>query len=53
VEWSGHAPACQRTKLARGTKGQEHARPQKLNTAIAVIGIDIDKNSLHVVGLDE
>src|SRR5438309_11318029 len=25
---------------------------QKLNTAIAVIGIDIGKNSFHVVGLD-
>jgi transposase len=26
---------------------------QKLNGAIAVIGIDIGKNSFHVVGLDE
>src|SRR6266705_458445 len=26
---------------------------QKLNTAIAVIGIDIGKNSFHVVGLDK
>ncbi len=26
---------------------------QKLNTAIAVIGIDIGKNSFHVVGLDD
>ena len=26
---------------------------QKLNTAIAVIGIDIGKNSFHVVGHDE
>ena len=26
---------------------------QKLNTAIAVIGIDIGKNSFHVVGLDQ
>src|SRR5438552_2453965 len=26
---------------------------QKLNTAIAVIGIDIGKNSFHLVGLDE
>src|SRR5438045_8769321 len=25
---------------------------EKLNTAIAVIGIDIGKNSFHVVGLD-
>ena len=27
--------------------------PQKLNTAIAVIGIDIGKNSFHVVGHDQ
>jgi transposase len=26
---------------------------EKLNTAIAVIGIDIGKNSFHVVGLDQ
>ncbi|TMJ67674.1 MAG: IS110 family transposase, partial [Alphaproteobacteria bacterium] len=25
---------------------------EKLNSAIAVIGIDIGKNSFHVVGLD-
>jgi hypothetical protein len=27
--------------------------PQKLSTTIAVIGIDIGKNSFHVVGLDQ
>jgi hypothetical protein len=43
----------QRFKLARGTKDKEHAMSQKLNTAIAVIGIDIGKNSFHVVGHDE
>ena len=26
--------------------------PEKLNTAIAAIGIDIGKNSFHVVGQD-
>ena len=26
---------------------------QKLNSAIAVIGVDIGKNSFHLVGLDE
>jgi hypothetical protein len=30
-------------KLARGAKDKEHAMPQKSNTAIAVIGIDIGK----------
>ena len=42
-----------RFKLARGTKDKEHAMSHKLNTAIAVIGIDIGKNSFHVVGHDE
>ena len=26
---------------------------QSLNSAVAVIGIDIGKNSFHIVGLDE
>ena len=39
--------------LARGTKDKEHAMSQNLNTAIAVVGIDIGKNSFHVVGQDE
>jgi transposase len=43
----------QRWKLARGAKDKEHAMSQTLNTAIAVIGIDIGKNSFHVVGLDQ
>jgi transposase len=42
----------QQSKLARGTEDKEHAMSQTLNTAIAVIGIDIGKNSFHVVGLD-
>jgi hypothetical protein len=40
----------QQAKLARGTKDKEHAMSQTPNTAIAVIGIDIGKNSFHVVG---
>jgi transposase len=39
--------------LARGAKDKEHAMYQKLKTAIAVVGIDIGKNSFHVVGLDK
>jgi transposase len=27
--------------------------PKKLNAAVAVIGIDIGKNSFHIVGLDQ
>jgi len=50
--WSGRAPAPQQAKLARGAKDEEHAMSQTANTAIAVIGIDIGKNSFHVVGHD-
>jgi len=43
----------QRLKLARGAKNKEHAMSRTLNAAIAVIGIDIGKNSFHLVGLDD
>jgi transposase len=42
----------QQAELARGTKDKERAMSQTSNTAIAVIGIDIGKNSFHVVGHD-
>jgi hypothetical protein len=35
-----------------GSKDEEHAMSAKLNSYIAMIGIDIGKNSFHVVGLD-
>jgi hypothetical protein len=38
----------QRSKLARGAKDKEHAMSQTLKTVIAVVGIDIGKNSFHV-----
>jgi transposase len=43
----------QQAKLAGGTKDEEHAMSSKLDSAIAVIGIDIGKNSFHVVGHDK
>jgi transposase len=44
----------QRGKLAGDTKVKEHAMSEKLNSAaIAVIGIDIGKNSFHLVGHDQ
>jgi len=47
------APARQQAKLARGAKDKEHAMSSRQPiTAIAVIGIDIGKNSFHVVGHD-
>jgi transposase len=35
-----------------GSKDKEHTMSAKLNPGIAVIGIDIGKNSFHFVGLD-
>jgi transposase len=35
-----------------GTEDKEHAMSEKLNSEIAVIGIDIGKNSFHLVGQD-
>src|SRR5438067_3344952 len=51
--WSGRAPAPSATNLARGSKDKEYAMSQNLNSAVAVIGVDIGKNSFHVVGLDD
>jgi transposase len=43
----------QQAKLARGAEDKEHPMSEKLDAAVAVIGIDIGKNSFHVVGLDQ
>jgi transposase len=43
----------QQAKLSRGAKDKEHAMSRTLKAAIAVVGIDIGKNSFHVVGLDQ
>src|SRR5260370_8846002 len=40
------------SRLAGGAQRKEHAMSEKHNSVIAVIGIDIGKNSFHVVGLD-
>jgi hypothetical protein len=42
----------QQLKLARGPHDKEHAMSQTAQTAVAVIGIDIGKNSFHIVGHD-
>src|SRR6266700_4680476 len=42
-------------KLARGCKHQEHPMPRKTTSleAVATIGIDIGKNTFHLIGLDK
>src|SRR5215467_1332536 len=51
--WSGRAPAPSASEAGKGRKGEEHAMSQPVSTTIAVMGIDIGKNSFHVVGLDQ
>jgi transposase len=53
MEWSGRAPAPSAIEAGKGRqRDKEHAMSHNLNNAVAVIGIDIGKNSFHVVGLD-
>ena len=53
-QWDGPAvllsPPANRM-LGRGTK--EHAMSQTFNAAVSVVGIDIGKNSFHIVGHDK
>src|SRR5258705_6898289 len=51
--WSGRAPAPPAIEAGKGRQEKEHAMSQTLNTTIAVVGIDIGKNSFHIVGHDE
>jgi transposase len=39
--------------LARGTNAKEPAMAEAVKNSIAFVGIDIGKNSFHVVGLDK
>src|SRR5262249_40566055 len=54
-EWDGPAvlQPRQRAKLVRAPKTREYAMSQTLNSKIAAIGIDIGKNSFHIVGQDQ
>ena len=51
--WSGRAPAQQQAMLVRGTKDKKPAMAEALKNSIAVVGINIGKNSFHVVGLNK
>jgi hypothetical protein len=49
--WSGRAPALPAGDAGLGCITRSTPTP-RITTTIAVIGIDIGKNSFHVVGLD-
>src|SRR5712675_146629 len=51
--WSGRARAPPAIKAGKGRQDKEHAMSQTQNATIAVVGIDIGKNSFHIVGHDE
>src|SRR5262249_12657778 len=50
--WSGRAPARPGIEAWWGAEDEEHTMAQGLNSTIAVVGIDIGKNSFHIVGHD-
>jgi transposase len=52
MEWSGRAPALPAREAGKGRSRQGARHAQELNAAIAVSGIDIGKNSFHIVGHD-
>jgi transposase len=51
--WSGRAPAPPAIEAGKGRQDKEQTMSQTLNATIAVVGIDIGKNSFHIVGHDE
>jgi hypothetical protein len=40
-------------EAGKGAKDEEHAMSTTAHSRIAAVGIDIGKNSFHVVGLDQ
>jgi len=53
LHWSGRAPAPPASEAGRGRQNQGARQSQKLNSAIALVAIDIGKNSFYLVGLDK
>src|SRR5690242_13289757 len=53
MEWSGRALTSQLRQAGEGRRRKEHTMRENSAKKITVIGIDIGKNTFHVVGLDE
>src|SRR6516165_7120434 len=49
--WSGRAPSSSALDCWDANR-KEHAMPERAKARVTVVGIDIGKNSFHVVGLD-
>src|SRR5215470_8489824 len=52
--WTRRAPALPSRITGSGLQNQEHSMPRTINRleAAATIGIDIGKNTFHLIGLD-
>jgi hypothetical protein len=44
--------SCPSRDAGTGWQLKEHSHVQQINATVATMGIDIGKNSFHVVGLD-
>jgi hypothetical protein len=53
MEWSGRAPDPPAIEAGTGRQRQGVHHVSEPNTAVAIVGIDIGKNSFHVVGIDQ
>src|SRR5262249_23394994 len=54
--WPGRAPTLQDIKSCgglRSTRSTSHVTKFAQSTAVSTIGIDLGKNSFHLVGLDQ
>src|SRR3954467_11665870 len=51
--WSGRAPAPPAVEAGKGCQRKEPAMSQTVQTAVSTVGIDIGKNSFHIIGHDE
>jgi hypothetical protein len=53
MEWSGRAAAPPVRDAGKGWESKEHSHVQQIKSERATMGIDIGKNSFHVVGLNQ
>src|SRR3954447_540734 len=51
--WSGRAPAPPAVEAGKGCQRKEPVMSQTVQTAVSTVGIDIGKNSFHIIGHDD
>jgi hypothetical protein len=50
--WTSRVPAPPSGETGTGYEQEEHSMSRKITLSIATIGIDIGKNTLHLIGFD-